>query len=152
MNIGEYVRQQKELRGLTLEQMYVATGIRPGHLSRLMTRPPQNPDVDTVEKLARAFRIPAPDIWRAISSDALQSQNRVEQAFFAQLADIIEPLDPAIQRALCVHLRDVARSWVNSVVDKLHVNPLLTCSFFRFLDCSTARLYWRKGDSPTIAI
>lgn len=69
VTIGEYVLREKDARGLTLDDLFQMTGIRPPHLSRMIKNPPRTPDVDTVEKFAVAFRVQPSDIWKAISED-----------------------------------------------------------------------------------
>ena len=69
VNIGEYVKREKDARGWTLDQLFEKTGIRPNHLSRLINKPPQSPDKDTVSKIAKAFQTTPLEVWKAINEE-----------------------------------------------------------------------------------
>lgn len=97
MTIGEYVRQEKDARGWTLEDLFRETGIRTGHLSRLINRPPQNPDVDTVEKFAKAFRVKPADIWNAISDNTPVPRSHLEQVLYARVGRQLSKMSPEKQ-------------------------------------------------------
>ena len=82
------------------------------------------PSAKNMEKIAAALDWPLQDALHAAGRH-MPALDAAATDIGAQLADIVNRLDPPEQRALCVHLRHVALSWVSSVKGKVTLNEVL---------------------------
>lgn len=111
VNIGEYVLREKDARGLTLDQLYQSTGIKPSHLSRLINSPPKTPDIETVKKLAGAFRVEPSDIWREIGGEGqigIGDSMRLAQQIEAYLCQIRPDRRQQAERYMLAQLQQLS--------------------------------------------
>lgn len=115
LNIGEYVSCEKEARGMTLDELYELTGIRPSHLSRLIKHPPKTPDSETVQKIATAFHVHPADIWKKLSSDLPQPSMMLDQRISARIARHIAALPLDKQEIAINALERTARDYAELV-------------------------------------
>jgi len=57
--LGELIRALREERGMSLGDLERASGVGKGYLWELETETKANPSVDILQKIARAFEVPA---------------------------------------------------------------------------------------------
>lgn len=112
LNIGEFVRREKELHGVTLEQLYKLTGIKPSHLSRLINDPPRNPDVDTVERIAKAFHYQPSDVWKEISSNGPSEPPPLDVRLARRLEPLLMQVEPDKRSLIENAIEQVTRAMV----------------------------------------
>jgi len=66
LKIGRTIKRQRKLRDMTLTDLANKSGISKGLLSRIENYQDQNPSLNTLVKVANAFRIPASTLlWYA---------------------------------------------------------------------------------------
>ena len=111
LNIGEYVAVERKARGMTLDELYELTGIRPSHLSRLIKHPPKTPDSETVQKFAVAFKVQPAEIWKKISTDIPQPVMTLDQQIAARIGRHIASLPPDKQEHAVNALERTARDY-----------------------------------------
>ena len=64
--IGDRVREERKRAGLTIERLAEKTGISTSFLAYIETKK-KKASLETVEKLAKALRIPMSDLFKTIS-------------------------------------------------------------------------------------
>jgi transcriptional regulator with XRE-family HTH domain len=151
MNIGEYVSKARTQRGLTLDDLYSLTNIRPAHLSRLINNPPKNPDVTTVERLATAFNVQPADIWKAITSTAADATPHLQTTIYARVGRHLQHMQADAQERAIRILEQTAQGLAGMVptnntppnpsprAKKTH-NSVLCGRFHRTFDAAPALL------------
>lgn len=120
--LGTWVKGRRNAKGFTQAELAQKAGISRFQVIRI-----ENGETTTrrgtIAALAAALDAPEGDAMR-LAGFAGEASPAAEIG--AQIADIVERLEPADQRALCAHLRDVARSWISSISGKTPVNRVLT--------------------------
>jgi len=71
--IGEILKKHRELNNLTLKQLANISGVGPSTISDIETGKAKNPRMDTLEKLAKALKIPV-NIFFSDSNETCKEQ------------------------------------------------------------------------------
>ncbi|WP_127532777.1 helix-turn-helix domain-containing protein [Paenibacillus kobensis] len=64
MNFGEYIRETREKRGMTVNQLAIYSGVSSGLISKLENGKRGTPKPDTIEKIAKGLKVDYNDLMR----------------------------------------------------------------------------------------
>ncbi|MGG0936975.1 helix-turn-helix domain-containing protein [Brevibacillus centrosporus] len=109
-NLGVLIRYFRELRGLSLNDVYMVSGISPSYLNRLEQGQRDSPSIKIVKRFAEALKIPSDVLFEAIFHEKAPKERNLSLEELLICSDYLvndEPVNREIKEQLLAIVKHI---------------------------------------------